>query len=42
MSNKIIEVQNIKVSIANVNDMIIFVFLILVNIRKVSQKQMTL
>ena len=42
MNNKIIEVQNIKVSIANVNDMIIFVFLILVNIRKVSQKQMTL
>ena len=42
MSNKIIEVQNIKVSIANVNDMIIFVFLILVNIRKESQKQMTL
>ena len=42
MSNKIIEVQNIKVNITNIDDNVIYVFLILVNIKKENQKQMTL
>ena len=42
MSNKIIEVQNIKVNITNIDDNDIYVFLILQRLKKANLHQMIL